>query len=95
MNAAKNSAAGGELSRLARAADTHSWSLTVIPSPSAVMATKESGRLGEPWVVMAARGGRGRRGGGGALRQPARNGAPAAHHPRGPGRGDRRLTLRG
>jgi hypothetical protein len=61
MTAAKNSAPAGDLSRLARAADTHSWSLAVIPSPAAVMATKESGRVGEPWVVMAARGGRGMR----------------------------------
>jgi hypothetical protein len=48
-----------ELDRIAGAASTHSWDLSVIPS--AVMATRESGRLGEPWVVMAASGGRGLR----------------------------------
>jgi hypothetical protein len=47
-----------ELTRVARAAETHSWSLTVTASP-AVMATRESGRIGEPWVVMAVPGGRG------------------------------------
>ena len=40
-----------ELLRIAQAAATHSWDVTAIPS--AVMATRESGRLGEPWVVMA------------------------------------------
>ena len=50
-----------ELARVARAADTHSWSLAVIPSPAALMATRESGRIGEPWVVMAVRSGRGMR----------------------------------
>ena len=46
-----------ELVRLAHAAETHSWSLSVLDD--AVMATRESGRLGEPWVVMAVRSGRG------------------------------------
>ncbi len=50
-----------ELTRVARAADTYSWTLSVIASPSAVMATRDSGRIGEPWVVLAARGGRGMR----------------------------------
>jgi hypothetical protein len=51
----------GELERIAHAAASPSWSLSVIVSPAAVMATKESGRLGEPWVVMAIPGGRGLR----------------------------------
>ncbi len=46
-----------ELGRLAHAAETHGWSLTVLDD--AVMATRESGRVGEPWVVMAVRSGRG------------------------------------
>src|ERR1700722_16642372 len=50
-----------ELQRVARAAETHSWSVTVVPSPPAVMATRESGRIGEPWVVLATAGGRGMR----------------------------------
>jgi hypothetical protein len=45
-----------ELDRIAHAADTHGWDLAVISS--AVMATRVSGRLGEPWVVMATSGGR-------------------------------------
>jgi hypothetical protein len=48
-----------ELVRVARAAETHSWSVSVVTS--GVMATRESGRVGEPWVVMAAPGGRGLR----------------------------------
>lgn len=48
-----------ELARIAHAADTHSWSVQVVASPPAVMATRESGRVGEPWVVMAVPGGRG------------------------------------
>jgi hypothetical protein len=47
-----------ELTRIARAAETHSWSVGVTTAP-AVMATRESGRIGEPWVVMAVPGGRG------------------------------------
>lgn len=50
-----------EITRIARAAETHSWSIRVVPSPLAVMATRESGRIGEPWVVMAVPGGRGLR----------------------------------
>jgi hypothetical protein len=50
-----------ELTRIARAAETHSWSISVVPTPAAVMATRESGRIGEPWVVMAVPGGRGLR----------------------------------
>ena len=33
----------------------------MVPTPLAVMATRESGRIGEPWVVMAVPGGRGLR----------------------------------
>ena len=50
-----------ELGRVAKAAETHSWSVSVVASPPAVMATRESGRIGEPWVVMAVPGGRGLR----------------------------------
>jgi hypothetical protein len=50
-----------ELGRIAKAAETHSWNLSVVTGPSAVMATRESGRIGEPWVVMAVPGGRGLR----------------------------------
>jgi len=50
-----------ELARVAQAAGTHSWDVSVIASPVGVMATKESGRVGEPWVVMAVPGGRGLR----------------------------------
>jgi hypothetical protein len=45
-----NSAA---LTRVAQASGTHAWSLSVLDDHSAVMATRDSGRLGEPWVVMA------------------------------------------
>jgi hypothetical protein len=48
-----------ELVRVARAAETYSWSVSVVGS--CVMATRESGRVGEPWVVMAVPGGRGLR----------------------------------
>jgi hypothetical protein len=50
-----------ELTRIARAAETHSWSVSVVATSPAVMATRESGRIGEPWVVMAIPGGRGLR----------------------------------
>jgi hypothetical protein len=50
-----------ELGRIARAAETHSWSVTVVAAPLAVMATRESGRIGEPWVVMGVPAGRGLR----------------------------------
>jgi len=50
-----------ELARIAKAAETHSWSVSVVATPPAVMATRESGRIGEPWVVMAVPGGRGLR----------------------------------
>jgi hypothetical protein len=50
-----------ELGRIARAAETHSWSVSVVAAPAAIMATRESGRIGEPWVVMAVPGGRGLR----------------------------------
>jgi hypothetical protein len=48
-----------ELARVAQAAGTHSWTVSAIDAPPAVMATRESGRIGEPWVVMAVSGGRG------------------------------------
>jgi hypothetical protein len=50
-----------ELGRIARAAETHSWSVRVVAAPAGIMATRESGRIGEPWVVMAVPGGRGLR----------------------------------
>jgi hypothetical protein len=61
VDAAENIAmtSKNELDRVAQAAGTHSWDLSVIPAPIAVMATRESGRVGEPWVVMAVPGGRG------------------------------------
>jgi len=42
------------------AATTHSWDLTNGPA-GGIMATRDSGRIGEPWVVTAARGGSGMR----------------------------------
>lgn len=54
MSGSKN-----ELARVAQAAGTHSWTVSTIDRPAAVMATRESGRIGEPWVVMAVAGGRG------------------------------------
>jgi hypothetical protein len=50
-----------ELGRIAKAAETHSWSVSVVATSPGVMATRESGRIGEPWVVMAVPGGRGLR----------------------------------
>jgi hypothetical protein len=50
-----------ELERIAHAAATHSWDVAVVASPPGLMATRESGRIGEPWVVMAVPGGRGLR----------------------------------
>lgn len=52
-------ASAAELTRIASAASTHAWDIVVVPSPSGLMATRESGRVGEPWVVMASSGGRG------------------------------------
>jgi hypothetical protein len=56
MNTSKS-----ELERIAKVADTHAWTVTAVSSPSGLMATKDSGRIGEPWVVMAVPGGRGMR----------------------------------
>jgi hypothetical protein len=44
--------ANGPLARVAQAATTPGWSLSVLDGPAAVMATRDSGRIGEPWVVM-------------------------------------------
>ncbi len=41
------------LTRVAQASGTHAWNLSVLDDQSAVMATRDSGRVGEPWVVMA------------------------------------------
>jgi hypothetical protein len=49
-----------ELARVAKAAETHAWDLSVT-APLAVMATRDSGRIGEPWVVLASPAGRGLR----------------------------------
>ncbi len=45
------------LARVAHAADTHAWDLSVLGDR--VMATRDSGRVGEPWVVTAVRASRG------------------------------------
>ena len=42
------------LDRVAHAAATHAWAVSVLSDRPAVMATRDSGRIGEPWVVMAA-----------------------------------------
>jgi hypothetical protein len=55
-------AASGDasLSRIMGAARTHAWGLA--PGPSGgIMATRESGQIGQPFVVLAARGGSGMR----------------------------------
>jgi hypothetical protein len=52
---------GAALLRVAQASGTHAWSLSVLEDRSAVMATRDSGRLGEPWVVMAVQAGAGLR----------------------------------
>jgi hypothetical protein len=49
------------LGRVAQAAGTHAWSVSVLDGPAAVMATRDSGRIGEPWVVMAVGAGNGLR----------------------------------
>jgi hypothetical protein len=54
-------ATGDALTRVARAADTHSWSVSVVATPAAVMASRDSGQIGQPWVVLATRAGRGMR----------------------------------
>jgi hypothetical protein len=50
-----------ELARIAQAAATYSWDVSVLDGTRAVMATRESGCIGEPWVVMAVSGGKGLR----------------------------------
>ena len=42
------------------AARAPEWSLTIV-RPGEIMATRDSGQIGQPWVVLAARGGRGLR----------------------------------
>lgn len=57
---ANTSSGDATLSRIIGAARTHAWGLA--PGPSGgIMATRESGEIGQPWVVLAARGGRGMR----------------------------------
>ncbi len=46
-----------EIDRIAAAAATYGWDVTALVG--SVMATRESGRIGEPWVVIAAASGRG------------------------------------
>ncbi len=48
-----------DLTRVARAAATHAWNVSVVSSHPQVKATRDSGSVGEPWVVLATRGGRG------------------------------------
>jgi hypothetical protein len=48
------------LGRIMSAARTHEWGLA--PGPSGgIMATRESGQIGQPWVVLTERVGRGMR----------------------------------
>jgi len=47
------------MARIAQAASTHAWSVS--ESRGGLMATRESGRIGEPWVVTAVHAGRGLR----------------------------------
>jgi hypothetical protein len=55
-----NSSSDGTLSRIMSAARTHGWGFA--PGLSGgVMATRESGLIGQPWVVLAERAGRGMR----------------------------------
>jgi len=53
------SPAKSELDRIAQAAATYGWDVTTLVG--SVMATRESGRIGEPWVVIANPSGRGLR----------------------------------
>jgi hypothetical protein len=48
------------LARVMSAALTHSWDLGHGPQ-GGIMATRESGQIGQPWVVLAQKGGRGMR----------------------------------
>jgi hypothetical protein len=41
------------LTRIARAAETHGWGLSALERPPAIMATRDSGHVGAPWVVLA------------------------------------------
>jgi len=50
-----------EMTRVVQAAGTYSWVVSLLDGPAAVMATRESGQIGEPWVVMATAAGRGLR----------------------------------
>jgi hypothetical protein len=48
------------LARIMSAARTHQWGFG--PGPAGeIMATRESGLIGQPWVVLATKGGRGMR----------------------------------
>ena len=48
------------MTRIMGAARTHAWGLSLGAS-GGIMATRESGQIGLPWVVLAQRGGRGMR----------------------------------
>jgi hypothetical protein len=52
------SSGDAELTRVMSAAQTHAWDLGHGPS-GGIMATRESGRIGQPWVVLAEKRGRG------------------------------------
>ena len=44
------------VARVISAAQTHAWGVEAGPA-GGIMATRESGRVGEPWVVLAHKGG--------------------------------------
>jgi hypothetical protein len=54
------SSGDGALARVMGAAQTHAWDLGHGPA-GGIMATRESGEIGQPWVVLAEKGGRGMR----------------------------------
>ncbi len=54
------SSGDGGLARVISAAQTHAWDLGHAPA-GGIMATRESGQIGQPWVVRAEKGGRGMR----------------------------------
>lgn len=56
----KSSSGDGSLTRVMSAAQTHAWELGHGPT-GGIMATRESGQIGQPWVVLAEKAGRGMR----------------------------------
>jgi hypothetical protein len=57
---ARSSSGDALLGRVMSAAATHAWDLGPGPAGT-IMATRDSGTIGQPWVVLAARAGRGLR----------------------------------